>query len=70
MAVTLSRPLSERILGRTILDNIKHPVTGEILAKANEIVDEVTADNMEKADIDEVRVRSVLTCETKNGCLR
>ncbi len=59
--------LSERILGRTLLDVIKHPVTGELLNKANEIVDEVTADNMEKADIDEVRVRSVLTCETKNG---
>ena len=59
--------LSERILGRCPVGDIKHPTTGAVMAKAGEIIDEVSSDAMEKADIDEVQVRSVLTCETKNG---
>ncbi len=61
-------PLSERILGRTPATEIKHPLTGEVIVKASEVIDEVMAEAIETAGIDEVRVRSVLTCEAgSNG---
>jgi DNA-directed RNA polymerase subunit beta' len=61
-------PLSERILGRTPSNEIKHPLTGEVIARASEVIDEVTADAIETAGIDEIQVRSVLTCEgEENG---
>jgi DNA-directed RNA polymerase subunit beta' len=59
--------LSERTLGRTALVDVKHPATNEVLVKAGEIIDEVTSELIEKADVDEVQIRSVLTCDTKNG---
>ena len=60
-------PLSERILGRTSPYDVVSPLTGEVIVPAGEIFDEVTAEQVETAGIDEVKVRSALTCETKRG---
>ncbi len=60
-------PLSQRILGRTALLDITHPDTGEVLIAAGEQIDEVTADTIEQAGIQKVKVRSPLTCETPVG---
>ncbi len=60
-------PLSERILGRSPADDIMHPETGEILAPAGQLIDEETAIAIEEADVESVKIRSVLTCETRNG---
>ncbi|GGD05700.1 DNA-directed RNA polymerase subunit beta' [Aquisalinus flavus] len=60
-------PLSQRILGRTLLDEIKHPETGEIIGQTNDEVDESQSEIIEAAGIQKVRARSVLTCETKFG---
>ncbi len=61
-------PLSERILGRTPATEIKHPLSGEVIAKASEVMDEVISEAVETAGVDEVIVRSVLTCEgSSNG---
>ena len=62
-------PLSERILGRTPATEIKHPLTGEIIVHASEVIDEVTAEQVETAGIDEIIVRSVLTCEAESNGL-
>ena len=62
-------PLSERILGRTPSTEIKDPLSGEVIAKASEIIDEVTAEAIETAGVDEVQVRSVLTCEGEDNGL-
>ena len=59
--------LSERILGRTTLEDIAHPLSGEVLAAKGEIIDEDTAIAIEEAGVDKVRVRSPLTCETVVG---
>ncbi|MGH1456737.1 MAG: DNA-directed RNA polymerase subunit beta' [Alphaproteobacteria bacterium] len=56
-------PLSERILGRASAVEIKNPLTGDVIVKAAEIIDEVTSEQIETAGIDEIVVRSVLTCE-------
>ena len=60
-------PLSQRILGRTSLVDIKHPKTGEILARRNDEINEEQAEEIEGAGVLKVRVRSVLTCDAKVG---
>jgi DNA-directed RNA polymerase subunit beta' len=59
--------LSERILGRTTVDDLKHPDTGEMLLKRGREVTEDVAERIEAAHIQKVRVRSVLACELSDG---
>ncbi len=62
----ISVALSERVLGRAMSVDVVDPVTGDLLAKAGEIVDEATAEKMDESSIQEVMVRSVLTCQAEN----
>ncbi len=60
--------LSERIIGRLACDDVIDPRDAKRkLVKANELIDEVKAKEVEKAGIEKVRIRSVLTCESKQG---
>ena len=59
--------LTERILGRTTAEDIKHPDTGEVLLRRGKEVTEDIAEKIESAHVQKVRVRSVLTCELKDG---
>src|ERR1700755_137810 len=59
--------LTERILGRTTAEDIKHPDTGDIIIKRNKEVTEDLAEKAEAAHVQKVRVRSVLTCELPEG---
>lgn len=60
-------PLSERILGRTALEDIVIPLLGNVIVKAGEEIDEEAISLIEESGIDEVKIRSVLTCETRYG---
>ena len=60
-------PLSERILGRTPATEIKDPLSGEVIAPAGEVMDEKVSEAVETAGVDEVIVRSVLTCQAANN---
>jgi DNA-directed RNA polymerase subunit beta' len=60
-------PLSERILGRSAAEDINDPSTGLVIVKAAEIIDEEDVDAIDKAGIESVLIRSVLTCDTKGG---
>ncbi len=60
-------PLSERILGRVALDDIHDPLTGEVLVRANEEIDETRVARVVNAGLDRVKIRSVLTCQTRRG---
>jgi DNA-directed RNA polymerase subunit beta' len=60
-------PLSERVLGRSAAIDVVDPLTGTIIVKAGEIIGEETTEEIERAGIDKVMIRSVLTCETKGG---
>ncbi|MEZ5757334.1 MAG: DNA-directed RNA polymerase subunit beta' [Emcibacteraceae bacterium] len=60
--------LSDRIVGRCLAKDIKDPVSGELIYEAGTYLDEVKAEEIEKAGLSVVKVRSGLTCETKNGC--
>jgi len=60
--------LSERVLGRVSIEDIVDPTNKKkVLVKANEIIDEAGAELLDKAGIDQVTIRSVLTCQTKIG---
>ena len=63
--------LSERILGRVSVHDIAHPEDGHILVHSGEEITEPIAAAIENAGIEEVEIRSVLTCESKHGvCMK
>jgi len=59
--------LSERILGRTTVHDIYHPMTGKLIVKSGEQITEEIAAVIEDSPIERVEIRSVLTCEAENG---
>ncbi len=59
--------LGDRILGRTALEDIRHPHTGQTICAAGEEIDEDKTQLIEDSGIQRVRIRSVLTCETLRG---
>ena len=60
--------ISDRLVGRFAVDDIINPTSPkEFLLRANEEIDEVKAKAVDVAGIDRVRIRSVLTCESKHG---
>jgi DNA-directed RNA polymerase subunit beta' len=59
--------LEERILGRVSLHDIYDPSTDELIVEANAIIEEVVAKRISETSIEEVEIRSVLTCETARG---
>jgi DNA-directed RNA polymerase subunit beta' len=60
-------PLIDRILGRTSVHDIFNPETEQLIVEAGELITETVADEIEKAGIEEVEIRSVLTCEMRRG---
>ena len=60
-------PLSERILGRTSFEDIIDPSSSEVICQADEEIDETVVDKIDKAGIERVKIRSTLTCQTKEG---
>ncbi|MFI3327720.1 MAG: DNA-directed RNA polymerase subunit beta' [Rikenellaceae bacterium] len=59
--------LFDRILGRVALVDIVHPLTGEVLCEAGEQITEKIATAIENSPLESVEIRSVLTCESRNG---
>ncbi len=59
--------LSERVLGRTALEDILDPFTDKVLVKAGEEIDEAAVDLIENAGITSAKIRSVLTCKAEHG---
>ena len=59
--------LGARVLGRTAQEDITDPVSGNVIVATGEMIEERHAEAIEKAQIQEVRIRSVLTCETITG---
>jgi len=70
---TLSRgaqvdiPLSELIIGRTARDNIRNPITDEMIVRENEVIGPEIAEKIEALGLDAIRVRSPLTCDSPFG---
>jgi DNA-directed RNA polymerase subunit beta' len=59
--------LGERILGRTALEDIADPVTSDVLIQAGQEIDEAAVKLVEDSGLERVRIRSVLTCQSRRG---
>ena len=64
-------PLEERILGRIAVDDIRDPITSDVIVPAREEIYEERVEAIIDAGIDKVRIRSVLTCQSRRGvCIK
>ncbi|UXN04182.1 MULTISPECIES: DNA-directed RNA polymerase subunit beta' [unclassified Bartonella] len=59
--------IGQRVLGRTALLDILHPISGEIIVEAGRMIEEADVAKIEEAGIQTVQIRSALTCETRYG---
>ena len=59
--------LGERILGRTAAVDVVDPLSGDVVVAKGELIEEAQVDLIERAGVESVKIRSVLTCETKGG---
>jgi len=59
--------LRDRVLGRTVAEDVVHPETRETLVPAGEMLDEDLIDEIELLGVDEIKVRTALNCETRFG---
>ena len=62
----ITSPLTERILGRTTVEDLKDE-NNQIILEAGEIISEIHLDPISKLGLRSLKIRSVLTCETENG---
>ncbi len=60
-------PLRERVLGRVVIGDVCHPGTEKVLVTAGTLLDERMVDELEEASVDQVMVRSPITCDTRYG---
>ena len=59
--------LSDRVLGRTAAEDVKHPMSGEILIKKKKMIDEEICENIDAAGVKSIKVHSVMTCISQEG---
>jgi len=59
--------LVDRVLGRTAAEDIRDPATGDLVVKSGTMIEEDACLAIEKADIESIKIRSVLTCDLKEG---
>ncbi|MDA0704725.1 MAG: DNA-directed RNA polymerase subunit beta', partial [Proteobacteria bacterium] len=59
--------LSDRILGRSAAEDVLDPLSGDLIVKGGALIGEIEAEIIERAGLESVRIRSALTCETRNG---
>ena len=60
-------PLRERVLGRVVAEDVVKPGTDEVLLPRNTLIDEALCDFIEENSIDQMKVRSIITCKTDFG---
>ena len=60
-------PLRERVLGRVVAEDVVKPGTEEVLLPRNTLIDEALCDFIEENSIDQMKVRSIITCKTDFG---
>ncbi|HQZ40023.1 MAG TPA: DNA-directed RNA polymerase subunit beta' [Vicinamibacterales bacterium] len=60
-------PLRDRIIGRVTLDRIVDPINGNVIVEENQMIDEDLAAEAQDAGVEKVKIRSVLTCESRRG---
>ncbi len=66
----IKKKIGDRVLGRVTLDDLKDPDTKKIIVKAGEEIDDEAAIKINDSGINEVKIRSALTCDTEEGICR
>ena len=61
------QPIEDRILGRIAAEDTRDPLTGEIIVQVGEEIDEGRVKAITDAGVDQVKIRSVLTCQSRRG---
>ncbi|MBS7540823.1 DNA-directed RNA polymerase subunit beta' [Ancylobacter lacus] len=59
--------LGSRVLGRTAAEDVIEPATGNVIVPTGRMIEEADVERITKSGIQEIKIRSVLTCEAKNG---
>ncbi len=59
--------LSDRVLGRSAAEDIKHPINGELIVKKKTLIDEDLCEKIDTAGVKSIKVHSVMTCTSKKG---
>ncbi len=59
--------LKDRVIGRVASEDVYHPITGEQIVEMGGVIDEETASMLENSGLPKVRIRSVVSCETRRG---
>ena len=65
--IEIIEPLKDRISGRIAVDNLTNLLTSEVIAKMGQVITDEIGEKLEEAGIEQIRVRSVLTCELERG---
>jgi DNA-directed RNA polymerase subunit beta' len=60
--------LRDRIVGRIALEDVIDPVEGRVIVESNQEIDEDLSSEIQRSGVQRVRIRSVLTCESRRGC--
>src|SRR2546427_27519 len=60
-------PLRDRLVGRVSMEDVYDPLTGDLIIRANEEINEDIANQIQAAGLEKVKIRSVLTCESRRG---
>jgi DNA-directed RNA polymerase subunit beta' len=63
-------PLRDRVVGRVAQDDLYDPLTGDKLASQNDLISEELANQIQEVGTEQMKIRSVLTCETRRGVCR
>ena len=66
----MSKNFNSRLFGRTVLENVVDEKTGEVIVKKGNVINRQTADAIDKAGLDNIKIRSVLTCKLEKGVCR
>ena len=64
---TVVESLASRIAGHYSIERVLDPVSGELLCDVNQYIDEALAEKIDRAGVEKVKLRTVLTCESKHG---
>ncbi len=60
-------PMADRIVGRTLLNDVVEPISGQTIVEGGVAIDEDLANKIDKAGVEKCWIRSVLTCESRRG---
>ncbi|MCL2277222.1 MAG: DNA-directed RNA polymerase subunit beta' [Treponema sp.] len=66
----IKEELKDRVIGRFTIERVKHPITDELIVDVNEEITEDIAKEIDAAEVESIRIRTVLTCESKYGVCR